>query len=99
MRRAIKPSDVVLHKPSGEKWIVAGVNRENGTLIPMGYPFPSIAQIKDCKLVEARYEAHAQDETTISALIKHGLISYVDALSAMFHGIDLMPRRDDDAEG
>lgn len=36
MRDKIMPNDVVLHKPSGEKWVVAGVNHENNTLIPKG---------------------------------------------------------------
>lgn len=40
MSDRIRPNDVVLHKPSGEKWVVAGVHYDGKTLIPKGYPFP-----------------------------------------------------------
>lgn len=87
MRDKIMPNDVVLHKPSGEKWVVAGVNHENNTLIPMGYPFPSIGKVSDCELLERHYEECYQEDTTIKALLNHGLSSYVDARSAMYHEI------------
>ena len=87
MRNEILPNDVVLHKPSGEKWVVAGVNHENNTLIPKGYPFPSIAKVSDCELLERHYEVHYQEDTTIKALLDHGLSSYVDVRSAMYHEI------------
>lgn len=86
-RTRIMPNDVVYHKPTSETWVVCGVNRDNETLIPCGYPFPSIARIMDCELVERRYEIDAQSEGYIKALQKHGLTSYVDARSAMLHGI------------
>lgn len=87
MRTEIKPNDIVLHKPSGEKWVVAGVNAYDGKLIPKGYPFPSIANIADCELIEARYEVEYQEETVIKALIQHGLKNFVDVRSAMLHGL------------
>lgn len=87
MRNKIMPNDVVLHKPSGEKWVVAGVNHENNTLIPKGYPFPTVAKVNDCELLEGRYESQYQEETTIQALIDCGLHSYVDVRSAMLHGL------------
>ena len=83
MRSKIMPNDVVLHKPSGEKWVVAGVNHELGTLIPRGYPFPTVAKVCDCEIIQWRYEAHYQEKETIEALIKEGLQSYVDVRSAM----------------
>lgn len=87
MEDRIRPNDVVLHKPTGEKWVVAGVHYDGRTLIPMGYPFPSIANTADCELLERHYEGKPQDENTIKILIDRGLESYIDARSAMFHGI------------
>lgn len=83
----IRPSDIVLHKPSGETWVVCGVNREQGRLIPCGYPFPTVAKIEDCELIEERYTAKGQPEEYIKALRKHGYDSYIDPVAAMFHGL------------
>ena len=83
----IRPSDVVLHKPTGETWVVCGVDREKGELIPCGYPFPTLAKIDDCELIEERYAAHGQPDDYIKALQKHGLTRFIDARAAMFHGI------------
>lgn len=82
----IRPSDIVLHKPSGEKWVVCGVDHEAGELIPCGYPFPTLAKISDCELVEDGYTAYGQPEEYITALMKKGLYRFIDARSAMFHG-------------
>ena len=87
MDEKIRPNDVVLHKPSGEKWVVAGVHYDGKTLIPKGYPFPSIANVADCELLESNYKSKSQEENIIKYLMAHGLESYVDARSAMFHGI------------
>ena len=87
MRTEIKPNDIVLHKPSGEKWVVAGVNAHDGKLIPKGYPFPSVANISDCELIEGRYEFEYQTEDVIKALMQCGMIDFVDCRSAMLHGI------------
>lgn len=86
MRDRIKPNDIVLHKPSGEKWVVAGVNYDEGRLIPMGYPFPSLAKIEDCELLEERYEFERQSDKIIRYFRDHGLTGYIDGLSAMFTG-------------
>lgn len=83
----IQPNDVVFHKPSGETWVVCGVNHSEGTLIPCGYPFPSIAKISDCELIEKGYIKQPQSEDQIKALQKHGLVNFIDPVSAMFHGI------------
>lgn len=84
MRDTIRPNDIVLHKPSGEKWVVAGVNYDEGRLIPMGYPFPSLAKIEDCELLEERYEFERQSDKLIKYFRDHGLTGYIDARSAMF---------------
>lgn len=83
----IRPSDIVKHKPSGETWVVCGVNYDSGNLIPCGYPFPSIAKIEDCELVKEQYTVNGQPEEYINALKKHGLDNYIDVRSAMFHGL------------
>lgn len=87
MRTEIKPNDIVLHKPSGEKWTVAGVNAYDGKLVPKGYPFPSVANISDCELIEWRYEFEYQSEDVIKALMRNGMQSFVDVRSAMLHGL------------
>ena len=83
----IRPNDIVLHKPSGETWVVCGVDREKGELIPCGYPFPTLAKLRDCELVEERYHIECQSEEQIKALQKHGLDRFIDPLSAMYHGV------------
>jgi hypothetical protein len=80
---AIMPNDIVKHRPSGEEWVVCGVNYRNGELIPCGYPFPSIAKIEDCDLIEKRYDTMHQTEEQIKALQKDGMDSFVDVDSAM----------------
>ena len=86
-RTDIRPNDTILHKPTGETWVVCGVDREKGKLIPCGYPFPSLADIADCELLERHYEAEPQRMEQIKALQDRGLTSYIDVTSAMFHGI------------
>lgn len=87
-RTDIYPNDTVLHRPSGETWVVCGVNREQGALIPCGYPFPTRANLADCELVERGYEQEPQTVEQIKALRKHGLESYIDVESAKLHGIN-----------
>ena len=87
MRTKILPNDVVLHRPTGEKWVVCGVNHEAGRLVPCGYPFPSVADIKDCELIERHYETTPQSEEQIAALKKEGMTNYIDVRSALFYGI------------
>ena len=79
----IRPSDTVFHKPSGETWVVCGVDREKGELIPCGYPFPTLAKLSDCELVEEHYTVKGQPEEYIRALQKHGLERFIDPLAAM----------------
>ena len=86
MRTKIKPNDIVFHKPSGEKWVIAGVHYDGNTFIPKGYPFPSIAKTEDCELLEANYETKPQEEKIIRTLMAHGLESYVDVRSEMLYG-------------
>ena len=87
MDKRIRPNDIVLHKPSSETWVVCGVNYSTGELIPCGYPFPSLAKISDCELIEERYTKEWQSEEQIKALQKHGLENFIDVTSAMFLGI------------
>lgn len=85
--RPIMPNDTVLHKPSGEKWVVAGVNHATGELCPMGYPFPSVAKIADCEIIEKGYETEFQSESVIKAFINLGMLNFIDVRSAMFLGL------------
>lgn len=70
----IRPGDHVLHKPTGEEWVVAGVNKKN--LIPCGYPFPSMADLNDCELIKSNNRP--QTEETKKALRAHGLASFIE---------------------
>lgn len=65
---------------------MCGVNRERGELIPCGYPFPTIAKIEDCELIEDGYTAYGQPEEYIRALQAHGLDDFINATATMFHG-------------
>ena len=72
-------ADYVLHKPTGEEWVVCGVNYERGELIPCGYPFPSVAKIEDCVLTEKKYSSGAQEREYIEALQKAGMTELLEA--------------------
>lgn len=72
----IRATDVVFHRPTGEEWVVCGVNEANGTLIPCGYPFPTMADISDCELRES--SGQPQPEDYKRALRGHGLESYIE---------------------
>lgn len=87
MSDKIQPNDIVKHLPTGEEWVVCGVNLSDGKLIPCGYPFPTIANISDCEIVEKRYYKEPQSEEQIKALQKEGLLKFIDVASAMLHGI------------
>lgn len=67
--------DTVFHKPTGETWVVCGINEERNKLIPCGYPFPSIGNIDDCDLIE---KGKRQSEEMKNALRKHGLTSFIE---------------------
>lgn len=59
-RRMIDTGDTVLHKPTGERWVVAFV--QNGRLSWCGWP-EGTADLADCELVEA-----ATDERRVRLL-------------------------------
>jgi hypothetical protein len=53
----VKIGDTVLHKPSGEQWVVARIY-SNGDIIPAGWPC-SLGRAEDIELVEeCSEEAH-----------------------------------------
>ena len=72
----IRPNDFVRHIPSGEEWVVCGVNYERDELIPCGYPFPSLAKLSDCVLSESR--RLQQDDDMKKALVGAGLPSFIE---------------------
>ncbi len=73
----IRPNDTVLHKPSGETWVVCGIDYDKGELIPCGYPFPTLAKLSDCELIEEHYKEKGQPPEYICALQEHGLDRFV----------------------
>lgn len=75
LEERIHAGDTVLHRPSGENWFVCGVNYEQGCLIPCGYPFPSIGNIADCKLLE---RGKGQTKEMRDALLHEGFQSYLE---------------------
>jgi len=60
----LRSGDVVLHRPSGEKWVLAYAEGEE--VSACGWPF-SIARAADCDLVKA-----ATDEQHIAMLASWG---------------------------
>lgn len=87
MRETIMPNDLIKHKPTGEIWVVAGVNHATHEVVPMGYPFPSIAKMEDCEIIERHYEAESQSVAVINAFKKEGMLNFIDMRSAMWHGL------------
>lgn len=87
MREIIMPNDIIRHKPTGETWVVAGVNHQTRELVPMGYPFPTIAKMEDCEITERRYEFESQSAEVIKALKQEGMVNFIDFRSAMWHGL------------
>ena len=73
----IKADDVVLHKPSGETWVVCGVDHAAGELIPCGYPFPTVAKLADCELVSPS-KTTKQPREFKDCLLGHGLDRFVE---------------------
>lgn len=57
---SIRTGDTVIHKPTGEEWLVAGV--DNGQLMWCGWPEGS-ADLADCELVES-----ASDQASMELL-------------------------------
>jgi hypothetical protein len=47
-----RTADHILHKPAGEKWVVAYADHDAGHLAPMGWP-DCEAKISDCEIVKA----------------------------------------------
>ena len=79
MKPKIMAGDTVLHRPSGETWVVCGVDREKGRLIPCGYPFPSVARLEDCELLERR-KTKEQPREYAEALLAHGFGRFVEGV-------------------
>ena len=72
----IRPNDVVKHLPTGEEWLVCGVNTKTGHLIPYGYPFPTIAELANCELIESRNSPQPTEVKT--ALTVAGCSSFIE---------------------
>lgn len=73
----IKPGDTVHHHPTNEDWVVCGVNNETCELIPCGYPFPSMANISDCRLIESIAITKEEKSKYDNALKKAGRESFI----------------------
>lgn len=62
--RELRTGDIVLHKPSGEEWLVAWADHTNGYMAPCGWPTCQ-AQIADCEIIsqadDERCKALARD--------------------------------------
>lgn len=85
--KIIQPNDTVIHKPSGEIWVVCGVDYNKGDLIPCGYPLPTLAKLSDCELIEKGYIRYGgQKPEYIEALKKDGLDRFIDVRSAIYYG-------------
>ena len=76
MSNTIQANDVVLHKPTNEKWLVCGVSGE--CLVPCGYPFPSRAKIADCELIEKRTNPQTIDQA--NALFDYGMTGFIEQI-------------------
>ena len=72
----IRPNDVILYKPTGEKFVVYGVDKEQENVIVWGKSFAKLSA-DDCELVDEKY----QTKTQINMLREHGLTKYIDIFS------------------
>ena len=48
--RPLRTADTVLHRPSGETWVLAYADHARGYVCPMGWPFCE-ADLADCEPV------------------------------------------------
>lgn len=55
---SIKPGDAVLHKPSGETWLVAAPSPDGMRLICCGWP-ESMAEVSECEVTRVATDAEA----------------------------------------
>lgn len=72
----INPNDFVKHIPTGEEWVVCGINYQRNILIPCGYPFPTMANISDCELIESRNLPQPNEYKQL--LERNGLESFIE---------------------
>lgn len=71
----LRTADVVLHKPTGETWLVAYAEEDGKHLMPCGWP-PSRASVSDCFVLE-----RASDEASAKLLQEMAAMSSPDAQS------------------
>ena len=74
MRTIFHAGDIVKHIPTGETWVLCGVNNERGEVIPCGWPFPTLGKAEDCVLIERG----GIKEEYKRVLIREGLESYIE---------------------
>lgn len=48
---SIRCGDTVLHRPSGEKWVVAAADPERDEIMWCGWP-EGVAKLSDCELID-----------------------------------------------
>lgn len=63
MSKRVRAGDLVYHRPTKEKWVVAAVSPDGTELVCCGWP-ETIAKIADCEVVETR-RASDDDHTTM----------------------------------
>lgn len=73
----MRASDTVLHVPTGETWVLCGVDKAQVRVVLCGYPFPSIGYVNDCKMIEPRIE-DCQPQEYKDALLKYDLLSFIE---------------------
>ena len=56
----MRTADIVLHKPSGEEWVVAWADHESGYMAPCGWPTCQ-ALIQDCDLISTATDTECMD--------------------------------------
>jgi hypothetical protein len=66
---AMRVGDIIRHKPSGEKWLVAKVC-ENGGIIAAGWPC-TYAETSDCELIEVCEDIQHADMLRRLASLPH----------------------------
>lgn len=52
----MRTGDTILHKPSGERWLVAAVSPTGDQIVCCGWP-ESVAPVTDCELIKSATDA------------------------------------------
>lgn len=69
-KTSVRAGDVVYHRPSKERWVVAAVSPTGEKLACCGWP-ESIAEVADCDIIEDRRATDSEHIERLEKVIAH----------------------------